>query len=271
MDFEINYDADEGQQGKIKGMASAEAGGDHEWRGMRLWKCLSAGRRPAHGGSGRWPEVGEWLRVEGDLVLHKNGLHLCRDGDAVRWLSQEIYEAESRGEIVEGDDKIVVREARLTRRCDGWTERTAREFACDCAERVVHLCDDPRPREAIAVARRYARGDATDAELDAARAAARDAAGVAAWAAGETAGVAAWEAARAAAWYAAGETAREAAREAESKWQTDLLLLVLTAKDENEALARLAAERSARCSATAPRLRTRPSSRTSPPAWRSSS
>ena len=44
----------------------------------------------------------------------------------------------------------MVREARLTRRCDGWTERTAREFACDCAERVVHLCDDPRPREEIA-------------------------------------------------------------------------------------------------------------------------
>jgi hypothetical protein len=63
-------------------------------------------------------------------------------------------------------------------------DRFARRFACDCAERVLPLFeqarpDDPRPREAIATARRFAAGEATPDELaaawDAARAAIRDA------------------------------------------------------------------------------------------------
>ena len=67
-------------------------------------------------------------------------------------------------------------------------DHLAREFACDCAERVLPLYegrypDDPRPREAIAVVRRYLAGTATEAEL---RAAAADAAyAAAAAAAGE--------------------------------------------------------------------------------------
>jgi hypothetical protein len=61
----------------------------------------------------------------------------------------------------------------------------------------VHLCgDDPRPQQAIEVARRYANGAATYSELDAA------------WAA-------AWDAA----WDAAGAAARAS--------QTDLLLRYL--------------------------------------------
>lgn len=65
---------------------------------------------------------------------------------------------------------------RLLRRVETWNKRTARLFAADCAEAVVHLCgDDPRPRAAIDVARRYARGEASRDELDAARAAAWDA------------------------------------------------------------------------------------------------
>jgi hypothetical protein len=51
--------------------------------------------------------------------------------------------------------------------------RFARLFACTCAERVPPLFererpDDPRPREAIATARRFAMGEATDEELAAA-------------------------------------------------------------------------------------------------------
>jgi hypothetical protein len=53
-------------------------------------------------------------------------------------------------------------------------DRQRRLFACDCAERVLHLFEakrpqDKRPREAIAVARRYALGEATDNELGDAR------------------------------------------------------------------------------------------------------
>ena len=81
-------------------------------------------------------------------------------------------------------------------------DRLARLFACARAESVLHIWeakfpDDKRPREAIAVSRRFALGQATQQELAAAGAAAR-AAGDAAWAAWAAAG----EVARAAAWAA---------------------------------------------------------------------
>ena len=98
-------------------------------------------------------------------------------------------------------------------------ERELRLFACDCAEHVAHLWKAPvgstwKPADAIAVARAFARGEATREELAAARAAAR----AAAWAAWDAAwaatGDAARAAARAAAWAAAGDAARAAARAA---------------------------------------------------------
>ena len=85
--------------------------------------------------------------------------------------------------------------------------RTQRLFACDCAERALARIASPDPRsiEAVRVARLYADGQATDAELGAAWDAvwaARDAAGAA--------GAAAWDAAWA---------ARDAAWAAEIEWQ----------------------------------------------------
>lgn len=78
-------------------------------------------------------------------------------------------------------------------------ERELRLFACDCAERVLYLFErerpaDSRPRDAINIARAFANGSATHAELDAAWAAAGDAAWAAAW---------------------------DAARAAETKWQRE--------------------------------------------------
>ena len=119
------------------------------------------------------------------------------------------------------------------------------EFACRCAEHVLHFYedkypDDKRPRLAIVTARvcitdkspeataardaaraaaRAAAWDA-DAAWDAARAAAEDAR-TAAWAAAWDARNAAWAAARAAAWDA------DAAWDAEAKWQTEQLLELL--------------------------------------------
>ena len=128
------------------------------------------------------------------------------------------------------------------RACDD-AETFSRLLACDYAEHVLPIFetqypDDDRPRKAIAVSRRHAHGEATDAELSAARAAwnavwadARDAAraaGAAAWAAWHAAGAAgaaawaAWHAAwaaGAAAWYAAEAAARDAAWHAECTWQ----------------------------------------------------
>jgi len=120
-------------------------------------------------------------------------------------------------------------------------ERELRLFACDCAERVLHIYEknnsSKAPRKAIAVVRRFADGKATTEELaaawdaaQAARAAARDAAQDAARAARDAAWVAAqdaawyaaraaWDAARDAALYAARAAARAAAWDAEHKWQ----------------------------------------------------
>lgn len=120
------------------------------------------------------------------------------------------------------------------RACDD-AETFSRLLACDYAEHVLHIFeakypDDDKPRKVIVVSRRYARGEATDAELsaawNAAWAAAGDAAGTAA---GYAAGYAAGTAARAAAWYAARSAARDAgyagyaawyaAWDAERQWQ----------------------------------------------------
>ena len=143
---------------------------------------------------------------------------------------------------------------------NGRGDKLVRLFACDCAERALPIFEktspnDTRPRDCIAVARRFANGEATDQERaaagaaagaaarDAAGAAARDAARDAAWAA---AGAAAWDAAWAAAWAAAWDAAwaaagaaawaaaGDAARDAEIQWQTTRLreLLMPTAVSE---------------------------------------
>lgn len=169
----------------------------------KYYKVLNPDRKCIYG-EGHWSEPGEWLEVKGGLIPCENGLHLCRRDDLVDWLGTEIWEAEYEGDRINFDNKIVVRKARLVRKLDTWTDRTARLFACDCAEHVLYLFekefpDDDRPRKAIETARLYANGEASGDQL----AAARDAA----WAV-------AWDAARA---------ARDAAGAAEHQWQTQRL------------------------------------------------
>ena len=103
-------------------------------------------------------------------------------------------------------------------------DRNLRLLACKWAERVLPIFeqaypDDDRPRNAIAVSRRFANGDASKEELSAARAAAmaatRAAARAAAWAvtgaaAEAAAWAAAWSAARSAAWHDTGDAAEDA-------------------------------------------------------------
>ncbi len=88
-----------------------------------------------------------------------------------------------------------------------------RQFAVACARRLQHLMTDQRSLDALDVAERHARGQATDDELVAARDAVRAAACAAAWAA-------ACAAARDAAWAAACAAARDAACAAARDAQT---------------------------------------------------
>jgi hypothetical protein len=174
-----------------------------------LYKLLDKNGYPAHGGHGVWnlPQArypGEWMpEIEGELVVCKNGYHLVRFDHVLDWAAPELYEAEYKGEHIEKDDKIVVRQARLIRKVDTWNERTLRLFAVWCAREALALVDNPDPRsaDAVSVAERYANGNATDRELSEANAAAR----YAAWTAVRTA-------ASAAAWTAAHVAARAAAR-----------------------------------------------------------
>ena len=76
------------------------------------------------------------------------------------------------------------------------SDKLLRLFAVWCARQVQHLMEDKRSIDAIDIAERYAHGDASIKELDAAR--------DAAWGADrDAARYAAWYAARDAAWYAA--------------------------------------------------------------------
>ena len=134
-------------------------------------------------------------------------------------------------------------------------DRALRLLACDYAEEALALVDSPDERaiNAIAVSRRFANGEATQAELSAASAAAWDATwdalvGADAREAARTAAASA--AARAAAWEAARNAARTAATRAtaweavwgavwgaawEAVWEAFLLKLKAILQKESEA------------------------------------
>jgi hypothetical protein len=158
---------------------------------MSHYKVLGDGGAAIYG-KGKWglpsgKRPGKWMVAKGDLAPCANGLHLCRREDLVHWFGPNIFLAEiGSDEIVESDDKIVVRRARLVRKFATWNECSARLFAADCAEHVLPIFearypDDTRPRKAVEAARQFARGEigaaAGDAAGDAAWAAAGDAAG----------------------------------------------------------------------------------------------
>ena len=149
-----------------------------------LYKVLQDNGQTPYG-TGVWSlptddQHSDWMpAMTGKLIPCENGYHLCRREDLVSWLGPHIYTAEYRGERIDDDDKIVVREARLLALIVPWNERSARLFACDCATHVWPLFEqknptDSRPRNCIEIARKFAIGNATANEMDAARAADRD-------------------------------------------------------------------------------------------------
>jgi hypothetical protein len=159
-------------------------------------------------------KVGETLTHTGELSLYRSGLHASiKPIDAlsfVSWPDAIICRVKLSGEIVHGSDKLVASERTVL-----WmapADDILREFACCCAEDVLHLADDKRSNAAVEAMRRFQIGAITSDELSAAMAAARDAARAAARdAARDAAWDAAGAAARDAAWDAAGAAARDAA------------------------------------------------------------
>ena len=186
----------------------------------RLFKVLNEDHRPANGGTGEWnlptddDRPGKWMPpIQGNLIPCQNGYHLCREKDLIEWLGPNIYLAECRGDRIDESNKIIVREARLTKHLWTWDDCSARLFAAECARRVLPIYEkdypsDDRPRKAIEVAEAFAVGDIDDAAVAAAVDAAVDAAGAAARA-------------------AAVDAARAAARAAEQEWQTKTLMDLL--------------------------------------------
>ena len=194
----------------------------------RLYKWLLPGMlTPVQ--RAKWPvAVGEWTWDE-TPVLCQSGWHGVTEKHVLvhmpSALGSQLYVVEARG-IIHGDDKFAASSMKLVE-CIGTTdESNLRLFACDVADDVLHLFEerypnDSRPRTAIDVGRRFARGEATTDELEAAG----DAAGAAAWAAGAAvwaawaAGAAAW-AAGAAVWaaWAAAWAAGDAAGARYSNW-----------------------------------------------------
>lgn len=228
---------------------------------VTYYTVLDAARRPCHGGA-QLPEPGIWREIRS--YAPECLIWLCRREDIVRWLGPTIWEVEAEEADVHGDqNKVFCRRARLVRRIDTWDERTARLFAADCAERVLHIYearypDDGRPRDAIAAARAGADvTEAAEAAWDAARSAsaewaasrrryrsAESAEGQAAAAAARaadteptwSASIAACHAARAT-FAAARDSAPlslggegTAAQEAERLWQTETLFAYLSAR-----------------------------------------
>ena len=181
---------------------------------MYALKFLNDQDKGTHSGF-EWPlprdgKPGKWVSVKGEIEPCYNGIHACTLAQCFSWFTSNPYLIELGGKVIDNGNKLVARKGRLIRPLE-FGDRELRLFAADCAERVLPIFekerpDDDRPRTALAVARRFANGEATEQERDAAGAAAGAAARAAAW---DAAGAAAWDAAGAAAWDAAGDAERE--------------------------------------------------------------
>ncbi len=104
---------------------------------MKLYKVFRADGRTLHDRD-PWP-TREWMpAVGGALVPCKNGYHLCRVRDLPVWLPPpggRVYEAVVQGEVMEADDKVVARQARLGRLVGTMTHPALVLWAADCAAR----------------------------------------------------------------------------------------------------------------------------------------
>src|SRR3990167_8203256 len=158
--------------------------GDYDrWFG---WHFLPAGRR-LRWGSREVVEAGRTYRAKGSLAMCENGMHAsARAIDALMYAPGPLVcRVELVGERLNAADKACARERSVLWLADATI--VLHEFACTVATDALHLAEargarvDPRSWAAIETKRRWLRGEATDAELAAARAVAWAAARDAAW------------------------------------------------------------------------------------------
>ena len=204
---------------------------------MPYYKFLTEDNRGEYSGFDFTPYLpdgdtpGEWLpEIEGKLEQCENGYHACEADDISFWLDAQLYEVEYREEPEHYGTKVNGRQIRFVSKVETWNARTARLFAVWCAREALSRIDNPDPRsvDACDVAERYANGNATDDELEAASAAAWYAArSVVEYAASYAATAAAWYASRAAARYAASSAAWYAARAVARSAQAKKLIEML--------------------------------------------
>jgi len=155
---------------------------------MKYYKIIDENNLSCNGGTFDWSEYlptknedgswapGKWT-PEQRVVMCKSGYHVIDAYHLLDWANAQLYECEVIGASTDKDNnKYACASVRLTRKIEAWNDKTLRLFACWCVRQIWHLLDDERTKTAVEVAERYAIGEATIEEMDAARSAARSAA-----------------------------------------------------------------------------------------------
>lgn len=111
----------------------------------------------------QWPAPqddapGGWVVVHGSLEPCRTGLHLLRATDLPLWMLEELYTVEADGPVLEYDDFVLARRARLLQRVDTWGRDLAVSFSRGCALLVRDL--------AAATLRGQGRAEAADRLLE---------------------------------------------------------------------------------------------------------
>jgi hypothetical protein len=102
---------------------------------MIAYKCLRPGRTGPFSGF-QWPEPGEWVHADPDMVACRRGIHACRISDLPWWLADELWEIEINGNVQVDQHKILAPAGRLSSQVEGWTPACAQEYADACAWRA---------------------------------------------------------------------------------------------------------------------------------------
>ena len=85
-----------------------------------------------------WPD-GEWVEVEGELEICRNGVHACRAEALPRWIDDELWRIELEDVEDEVEGVLVARRGRLLDRIEEWNAQTSRELARSCAARAEEI------------------------------------------------------------------------------------------------------------------------------------